>query len=231
MRRVPGRAIVFSPWNGSPDACARRCLTVAPSGPAGSSRSTTPSSAATSVASAVAGFVIDAQRNSRSRGPRSAIPSPSRTTATATAPAPHPSTCASASTRRDTSPIDRRVISSGSPYEAVAGFSRAVVVGPHVHVAGTAPVMPDDAPPPVSAYEQARRCLEIILSALGEAGARPEDVVRTRMYVTAGVHFDEVARAHGEIFGDVRPSATCVVTGLLDPRWYVEIEAEAILAS
>ncbi|MFL6033483.1 MAG: RidA family protein [Gaiellaceae bacterium] len=126
--------------------------------------------------------------------------------------------------------MDRRVISSGSPYEAVAGFSRAVVAGAHVHVAGTAPVMPDGAPPPDNAYEQARRCLEIILSALGEAGARPEDVVRTRMYVTAAEHFDAVARAHGEIFGEVRPASTCVVTGLLDPRWYVEIEAEAILA-
>jgi enamine deaminase RidA (YjgF/YER057c/UK114 family) len=126
--------------------------------------------------------------------------------------------------------MDRRLISSGSPYEGVAGFSRAVVVGPHVHVAGTAPVMPDGAAPPTSAYEQARRCLEIVLSALGEAGARPEDVVRTRMYVTAPEHWEEVARAHGEIFGEIRPAATCVVTGLLDPRWYVEIEAEAILA-
>ena len=99
-----------------------------------------------------------------------------------------------------------------------------------MHVAGTAPVMPDGAPPSDSAYEQARRCLEIILTALGEAGARPEDVVRTRMYVTAPGDWDEVARAHGEVFGEIRPAATCVVTGLLDPRWYVEIEAEAILA-
>jgi len=91
--------------------------------------------------------------------------------------------------------------------------------------------MADGAPPPESAYEQARRCLDIILSALGEAGARPEDVVRTRIFVTAPEHWEEVARAHGEIFGDIRPAATCVVTGLLDPRWYVEIEAEAILAS
>jgi enamine deaminase RidA (YjgF/YER057c/UK114 family) len=106
-----------------------------------------------------------------------------------------------------------------------------VVTGPHVHVAGTAPVMPDGAPPPESAYEQAQRCLEIIVSALGEAGARPEDVVRTRMYVTAPEHWDDVARAHGEVFGDIRPAATCVVTGLVDPRWLVEIEAEAILAS
>ena len=91
--------------------------------------------------------------------------------------------------------------------------------------------MPDGAPPPDSAYEQARRCLEIVLSALGEAGAWPEDVVRTRMYVTAPEHWDDVARAHGEVFDEIRPAATCVVTDLLDPRWYVEIEAEAILAS
>jgi enamine deaminase RidA (YjgF/YER057c/UK114 family) len=126
--------------------------------------------------------------------------------------------------------MERRLISSGSPYEPVAGFSRAVVAGQHVHVAGTAPVMPDGAPPPDGAYEQARRCLEIIVAALDEAGARPEDVVRTRMYVTAPEDWDAVARAHGEVFGAIRPAATCVVTRLLDPRWLVEIEAEAILA-
>jgi len=125
--------------------------------------------------------------------------------------------------------VDRRLISSGSPYEPVAGFSRAVVAGRHVHVAGTAPVMPDGAPPPPDAYAQARRCLEIVVSALGEAGARPEDVVRTRMFVTSAEHWDDVARAHGEVFADIRPASTCVVTQLLDARWFVEIEAEAIL--
>jgi len=99
-----------------------------------------------------------------------------------------------------------------------------------VFVAGTAPVMSDGAAPPDGAYEQARRCLEIIVAALAEAGARPEDVVRTRMYVTAPEHWDGVARAHGEVFRETRPAATCVVTQLLDPRWLVEIEAEAILA-
>jgi enamine deaminase RidA (YjgF/YER057c/UK114 family) len=91
--------------------------------------------------------------------------------------------------------------------------------------------MPDGAPPPDGAYEQAQRCLEIIVAALDEAGARPEDVVRTRMFVTAAEHWDDVARAHGEVFGSIRPAATCVVTQLLDARWLVEIEAEAILAS
>jgi enamine deaminase RidA (YjgF/YER057c/UK114 family) len=125
--------------------------------------------------------------------------------------------------------MGRRLISSGSPYEPVAGFSRAVVVGRHVHVAGTAPVMPDGAPPPEGAYEQARRCLSIIVDALAKAGARPEDVVRTRMYVTSPEHWDGVARAHGEVFGSIRPASTCVVTQLLDPRWFVEMEADAIL--
>jgi enamine deaminase RidA (YjgF/YER057c/UK114 family) len=125
--------------------------------------------------------------------------------------------------------VERRLISSGSPFEPVAGFSRAVVAGSHVHVAGTAPVMPGGAPPPATAYAQATRCLEIIVDALAQAGARPEDVVRTRMFVTAAEHWDEVARAHGEIFGEIRPASTCIVTGLLDPRWFVEIEAEAIL--
>jgi enamine deaminase RidA (YjgF/YER057c/UK114 family) len=127
--------------------------------------------------------------------------------------------------------MDRRLISSGSPYEAVAGFSRAVVAGRHVHVAGTAPVMPDGAAPPTGAYEQARRCLEIILAALAEAGAQAEDVERTRMFVTSSEHWDDVARAHGEVFSSIRPAATCVVTQLLDPRWLVEIEVDAILSS
>src|SRR5215471_4580458 len=127
--------------------------------------------------------------------------------------------------------MNRRLISSGSPYEPVAGFSRAVVTGPHVHVAGTAPVMADGAPPPDSAYEQARRCLEIIVAALHEAGARPEDVVRTRMFITSAEHWEDVARAHGEIFASIRPAATCVVTQLLDPRWFVEMEADAILST
>ena len=126
--------------------------------------------------------------------------------------------------------MERRLISSGSPYEPVAGFSRAVVVGRHVHVAGTAPVMPGGGAPPDSAYAQARRCLEIILAALAEAGAGPEDVVRTRMFITGAEHWDDVARAHGEVFRDIRPAATCVVTQLLDPRWLVEMEADAILS-
>jgi enamine deaminase RidA (YjgF/YER057c/UK114 family) len=125
--------------------------------------------------------------------------------------------------------MERRNIPSGSPYEAVIGFSRAVVAGGMVHVSGTAPVMPDGGDPPADAYGQARRCFEIILEALREAGAGPEDVVRTRMFLTAPDHWQEVGRAHGEVFGDVRPASIMVVAQLLDPRWLVEIEADAIL--
>jgi enamine deaminase RidA (YjgF/YER057c/UK114 family) len=100
----------------------------------------------------------------------------------------------------------------------------------HVYVSGTAPVMPDGADPPPDAYGQARRCLEIVLAALADAGARPENVVRTRFYLTRPEDYDEVGRAHGEVFGEVRPATTGVtVVGLLDPRWLVEIEAEAVL--
>ena len=125
---------------------------------------------------------------------------------------------------------ERRHVSSGSPYEPVLGFSRAVAVGPHVFVAGTAPIMPDGADPPGDAYGQARRCLDIVLTALREAGAGPEDVVRTRLYLTRRDDFDAVARAHGEVFADIRPVNTViVVSGFIDPGWLVEVEAEALL--
>ncbi len=127
--------------------------------------------------------------------------------------------------------MERRLVSSGSPYEPIMGFSRAVRVGEHVHVAGTAPIMPDGAPPPPDAYGQTRRCLDIILAALAEAGAKPEHVVRTRIFATSADFFPDVARAHGEVFGHVRPAnAYIVVSGFADPRWLVEIEAEAIIA-
>jgi enamine deaminase RidA (YjgF/YER057c/UK114 family) len=125
---------------------------------------------------------------------------------------------------------ERRLVSSGSPYEPVLGFSRAVAVGPHVFVAGTAPIMPDGAEPPPDAYGQARRCLEIVMAALREAGAGPEHVVRTRLYLTRREDFGQVARAHGEVFANIRPVNTViVVSGFIDPRWLVEVEAEALL--
>ena len=125
--------------------------------------------------------------------------------------------------------LERVRISSGSPYEPVWGFSRAVRVGDVVHVSGTAPTMPDGGDPPADAYGQTRRCLEIIVSALAEAGAAPKDVVRTRVFLARADDWQEVARAHAETFGEARPAATAVVTALLDHRWLVEIEADAVV--
>lgn len=114
--------------------------------------------------------------------------------------------------------------------EAVVGYSRAVVADGHVWVSGTAPIPADGGDPPESAYEQARLCLEIVVGALDQAGAAPADVVRTRIYVVPGTDFGEVGRAHAEVFGEVRPATTgVVVSALLDPRWLVEIEADAIV--
>ena len=114
---------------------------------------------------------------------------------------------------------------------ATVGYSRAIRVGPHVHVAGTAPIMPGDAHPPRDAYAQTKRSLEIIVAALAEVGAGPEDVVRTRVYLIEADDWKEVGRAHGEVFGSVRPaSAFVVVKSLLDPRWRVELEADALVA-
>jgi enamine deaminase RidA (YjgF/YER057c/UK114 family) len=123
----------------------------------------------------------------------------------------------------------RQNFSSGAPLEPVVGYSRAVRVGNRVLVAGTAPIWPDGSinlEPGV----QAKRCLEIILEALDRAGAKPADVVRTRVYITDAAHADAVGKAHGAVFGDVKPaSSMVVVAGLLDPRWKVEIEAEAVV--
>ena len=125
--------------------------------------------------------------------------------------------------------MERRLIPGHSPFEPVAGYSRAVVVGSTVHVAGTAPIAPDGSPTPEDAYGQARLCLSIIAGALAQAGASVDHVVRTRLFITDPADFEDVARAHGEVFADIRPATTCVVTGLLDPAWKVEIEAEAVV--
>jgi len=123
----------------------------------------------------------------------------------------------------------RRNVSSGSPYEPAMGYSRAVRIGDRVVVAGTAPIWPDGSCDPDPSV-QARRCLDIILGALADAGAGVGDVVRTRMFVTDAAYADEVGAAHGEVFGEVRPASTMVVvSALIDPRWKVEIEAEAVL--
>jgi enamine deaminase RidA (YjgF/YER057c/UK114 family) len=120
-------------------------------------------------------------------------------------------------------------VSSGSPFEPVIGFSRAVRVGDRVLVSGTAPVFPDGSCPD-DVGEQMRRCVEIVLTALAEAGAGPEQVVRTRTYLTDAADAEAVGRVHGEAFGVVKPASTMVVVAaLLDPRWRVEMEAEAVI--
>lgn len=102
-------------------------------------------------------------------------------------------------------------------------------VGNRVLVAGTTPIWPDGSVDP-DPERQAARCLEIILQALDEAGARPADVVRTRMFLTSVSDPEAIGRAHGAVFGRIRPASTMlVVAGLLDPRWKIEIEAEAVI--
>lgn len=124
---------------------------------------------------------------------------------------------------------ERRRVSSGSPYEAAIGFSRAVRIGQSVVVAGTAPVWPRGHVDP-DPLVQARRCWEIALRALAELGGTPAEVVRTRTYLANADAEQAASQAHGEHFGQVRPAATMViVAGLLDPRWLLEVELDAVL--
>ena len=126
----------------------------------------------------------------------------------------------------------RTNIHSGAPWESVAGYCRAVRVGSHIMVSGTAPVGSDGEVVGIGdVYAQTKRCIEIIAVALEEAGAVLEDVVRTRMFVTDIEQWPEVARAHREAFGSVSPATTMVeVSRLIDPTMLVEIEADALLA-
>jgi enamine deaminase RidA (YjgF/YER057c/UK114 family) len=117
--------------------------------------------------------------------------------------------------------------SSGSPFEATIGFSRAVRIGSRILVSGTAPVWPDGSCPD-DVTVQARRCFAIVEEALAALGTERRDVVRTRMFLTDRADADAVGAVHGELFAQVRPAATMVVVaGLLDPRWKVEVEVEA----
>ena len=126
--------------------------------------------------------------------------------------------------------MKRMNISSGTPWESSVGYSRAVRVGPFVHVAGTTAVNGNgDLVGADDPYEQAVFILKKIEVALQQAGAELTDVVRTRIYVTDIIDWNEIGRAHGEIFGQIRPVATMVeVTSLIEPEMLVEIEADAI---
>ena len=127
---------------------------------------------------------------------------------------------------------ERQRVSSGSPYESLFGFSRAVRVGNQVFVAGTAPIEPDGSVTPGGMKAQTRRCLTIIADALTEADATLDDVVRTRMYVTDVTRWEETAGAHAAAFGEVRPAATIVeVKALVDPAMLIEIEVDAVIAA
>jgi enamine deaminase RidA (YjgF/YER057c/UK114 family) len=126
----------------------------------------------------------------------------------------------------------RTLISSGSAFEPKIGFSRAVRVGNMLAVAGTAPIAADGSvATPGDAYGQTKRCLEIIAAAISEAGLSLDSVIRTRVMLTDIALWEDAARAHGEMFGQIRPACTFVqVSGLINPAWLVEIEADCVAA-
>jgi enamine deaminase RidA (YjgF/YER057c/UK114 family) len=129
--------------------------------------------------------------------------------------------------------MDRKHVSTGSPFEASIGFSRAVRVGNIIAIAGTAPIGADgETACPGDVQGQARRCFDVILAAVREAGGMPSDIVRTRIFLTRIEDWPLVAKVHGEVFGNIRPACTVMqVTRFIDPRWLVEIEADAVRSS
>jgi enamine deaminase RidA (YjgF/YER057c/UK114 family) len=127
--------------------------------------------------------------------------------------------------------MKRTNVSSGSPFESIAGFSRAVRVGNIISVAGTAPIAADGSTAaPGSVYGQTQRCLEIIQQAITEAGGSTQNVVRTRLMLTDITRWKEAAKAHGEMFASIKPACTLIeVSGLIEKDWLVEMEANCIL--
>ena len=127
--------------------------------------------------------------------------------------------------------MKKTLISSGSKFEEIAAYSRAVRVGNFITVGGTAPIGPDGKThAPGNAAEQTRRCLEIIQAALEEAGSGLEDVVRTRMLLKNIEDWEEVSRVKAEFFKDIRPvDTTMQVAGFVDPEWLIEIEVDAVI--
>ena len=125
---------------------------------------------------------------------------------------------------------ERTRVATPAKWATTVGYSRAVRAGSQIWVSGTAAVGKNGGiVHPRDPYKQAQRCLEIMVAALRELGAGPEHVVRTRIYVQHPEHWEEVGRAHGEVFKDVLPATTMVITGFIDPHMLVEIEAEAVL--
>ncbi|MBL9020291.1 MAG: RidA family protein [Myxococcales bacterium] len=129
--------------------------------------------------------------------------------------------------------MSRRLVSSGSSFEPVIGFSRAVRTGPFIAVSGTAPIAPaGGVATPGDVYGQTKRCLEIMLKAIEDAGGAATDVVRTRIMLVDIGAWREAARAHGEVFAEIRPVTTFVqVSAFIDKEWLVETEADAIVAA
>ena len=129
--------------------------------------------------------------------------------------------------------LERQNIASGAPWESIIGYCRAVRVGPHIAVTGTAPVGENGEVVGVGdAYVQAKRCIEIIEKALSQAGAGLDQVIRTRMFVTDITQWKAIGKAHAEAFGDFQPATTMVqVSALIDPDMLVEIEADAIVTT
>jgi enamine deaminase RidA (YjgF/YER057c/UK114 family) len=127
--------------------------------------------------------------------------------------------------------VDRKLISSGSKFEPIIGFSRAVRVGPHIAVSGTAPIAPGGGVAcPGDLYGQTLRCLDIIEQAINDAGGKREHVIRTRIFLKDMKNWEDAGRAHGEFFRDIRPASTMIqIVQAIDPAWLVEIEADAIV--